>query len=157
MICAMILWNSQPDDHQQNKFNWSRCRPDWSPSCRIFAENYAGTGSAATNRSSDPRACGTSSIKCRGTFLLTKRAASTTTQTSPSAFSNLCDFFYLCGAGDGDRTRDVQLGNRKGLIASIDVIELAGGTTVQNTAKTAKSAAKMCSGDQLAGRKCGKR
>jgi hypothetical protein len=59
----------------------SRCQPDSSPSCRIFAENYAGTGSDATNRRQDPRAYGTSETRFRGTFSLTKRAVSTTTQT----------------------------------------------------------------------------
>jgi hypothetical protein len=37
----------------------------------------------------------------------------------------------LCGAGDGDRTRDVQLGNRKGLVGAIDFVGLAGGNMMQ--------------------------
>ena len=32
------------------------------------------------------------------------------TWAAPYALNNMCDFCCLCGAGDGDRTRDVQLG-----------------------------------------------
>jgi hypothetical protein len=43
----------------------------------------------------------------------------------------LLEVIEKAGAGDGDRTRDVQLGNRKGLVVAIDFIGFVGGNMMQ--------------------------
>ncbi len=58
--------------------------------------------------------------------------------------SKMCDLLRFCGAGDGDRTRDVQLGNRNRLIASIDFIGFVGGNMMQSCAKCSQDQNQSC-------------